>query len=119
MPGLSAGWSTAAMRILLVIGAALALTVTGCGTSSPGNGVASAGGTAAPSASASAAAASNDGRQFAQCMRDHGVNMPDPDPNGQIDKNAQVDRNSPAFRTAAEACKQFLPYGGDLSKMDP
>jgi hypothetical protein len=106
------------MRILLAISAVLALSLTGCGSDQPSGGVASAGGPPAASTSASSASASGDGRKLAQCMREHGVDMPDPDPNG-VPGNTKIDRDSPAFKQAIEACKQFMPYGGDLSKVDP
>jgi hypothetical protein len=109
------------MRILLAVGAVLALTITGCGSSTTGNGVASVGGGAASgSAPTSTSVSSEDtGRQFAQCMRDHGVDMPDPDPGSQFGNMANIDRNSPAFTKGMEACKSLLPGGGDLSKLDP
>jgi hypothetical protein len=53
-------------------------------------------------------------RQFAQCMREHGVDLPDPDPNaanlfgGGL---AGIDRTSPAFRAAFDACRDRLPAG--------
>jgi hypothetical protein len=108
--------------------AAIALSVIfmlgGCGEQSQGDGVASAGGatSAAPSAEAPAANLSDEdrGRRLAQCMRDNGVDVPDPDPSGGFGgamKN--IDRNSPVFQKAMDACRQWLPGGGDLSKLDP
>jgi hypothetical protein len=54
--------------------------------------------------------------RFAQCMRDHGVNMPDPQfsdgPGGGFliqQGEGTVDPDSPAFREAAEACQDELP----------
>jgi|SRR5579859_5099425 len=55
-------------------------------------------------------------RQFAQCMRDHGVDMPDPDPNGGgaiIQKNTTggqgVNPDDPNFKAALQACQDKLP----------
>jgi hypothetical protein len=109
------------MRILLAVGAVLALTITGCGSSPTGNGVASVGGGAVSGSAPTSAVMSleDSSRQFAQCMRDHGVDMPDPDPSGKPGNMADVDRNSPAFTKGMEACKSLLPGGGDLSKLDP
>jgi hypothetical protein len=57
-------------------------------------------------------------RQFTKCMRDHGVDIPDPDTNGgglKVQKgtgsggNAGVSPDDPAFKAAMEACKDKLP----------
>ena len=53
-------------------------------------------------------------RQFAQCMRDHGVDMPDPDPDsggfGMGEGGANFDRNDPTFKKAMEACQDKLTF---------
>jgi hypothetical protein len=53
-------------------------------------------------------------RQFAQCMRDNGVDMQDPDPNsggfGMGDGGAQFDQNDPTFKKAMEACQDKLTF---------
>ncbi len=51
--------------------------------------------------------------KFAQCMREHGVDMPDPDFSGggvgfKIIEGGALDPSSPTFRDAQEACKQFF-----------
>ena len=52
-------------------------------------------------------------REFAQCMRDNGVDLPDPDPDGGFGgAMAGIDRTSPAFQQAMEACQDKLPIGG-------
>ncbi|WP_433462698.1 hypothetical protein [Spirillospora sp. CA-128828] len=49
--------------------------------------------------------------KFAQCMREHGVNIPDPGPDGQITIPTQrVDRSK--AEKAREACKGSLPGAG-------
>jgi hypothetical protein len=106
------------MRILLALSAVLALV--GCGTDKPADGVASANGSSGSAATPSSAAAEGDMAEFAKCMRANGVDMPDPDPNGGLgDGGKNIDRTSPAFQKAMDACKQHLPGGGDLSKLDP
>lgn len=55
--------------------------------------------------------------KFAQCMRSHGVNVPDPQPgaNGSFGFRGQfrsIDRNSPAFQSAAKACQSLRPRFG-------
>lgn len=47
---------------------------------------------------------------FAQCMREHGVNVPDPDAEGGWALDKQL-LNSPAWRPAAQACADKLPAG--------
>jgi hypothetical protein len=49
-------------------------------------------------------------RKYAQCMRDHGVNMPDPDTNGAV-RITGVNPNDPAFKAAQEACRAYQPGG--------
>ncbi len=86
--------------------AVLALLLAACG---------SGGGTSGGSSTTTEAPAV----KFAQCMRDNGVDIPDPGPDAdKLGGLTGVDRNSPAFKPAMEACKQYLPGGGDLSKMD-
>lgn len=42
---------------------------------------------------------------FARCMRAHGVAVPDPDPNGEINlASRSIDKASPQFQTAAQSC---------------
>jgi hypothetical protein len=54
--------------------------------------------------------------KFAQCMRSHGVNVPDPTTNGNGFGFRQtfrsIDRNSPAFQSAAKACNSLRPRFG-------
>lgn len=57
--------------------------------------------------------------KFAQCMRSHGIDIPDPQAGagtgglGFRRAFGSVDRNSPAFRTALTACQSLRPrFGG-------
>jgi hypothetical protein len=55
--------------------------------------------------------------KFAQCMRSHGVNFPDPQFNsgggfGFRQQFRSIDRNSPAFQAAAKACQSLRPQFG-------
>jgi hypothetical protein len=53
---------------------------------------------------------------FSQCMREHGVDMPDPQFGGKgkvtmkIEKG-DIDPSSPAFEEAQEACRKTVPGG--------
>jgi len=58
--------------------------------------------------------------KFAQCMRSHGVNIPDPTTTGTGPEAGfgfarqfrSVDRNSPAFQAANKACASLRPQFG-------
>ncbi|MBN6034767.1 hypothetical protein [Amycolatopsis sp. 195334CR] len=98
-------------RLTLGAFAALTLLLTACGADDGGNQVASAGqpATGAP-ASAPAAADNGDmGVKFAQCMRENGVDMPDPEPGKGV--QLKVDKNTPkeVVDKAQEACREFSP----------
>lgn len=47
---------------------------------------------------------------YAQCMRDHGIDFPDPEfsGGGVIQNGGDFDPDDPAFQDADEACKHFL-----------
>jgi hypothetical protein len=121
-------------RTLLTVAAALVLTaplLAGCaGDKDGGDGVATAGG-AKPAASD---APQNDGdtsdqmRRFAQCMRDNGIDMPDPQTDGEgrvlfggpgAGEEGGTPPDREKFDAAQQACKQYLPNGGEPPKMDP
>jgi hypothetical protein len=113
------------MRKPWVAGVALALVLglSACGSDDGGGGVASAGGTAKASASASptASLSAEDAQlKFAQCMRENGVDLPDP---GSGDRSAlrlgkSTDRTK--LQGALKNCKQWLQAGGRLPDLkDP
>jgi hypothetical protein len=55
--------------------------------------------------------------RYARCMRTHGISMPDPGPQGQLNLGpvpgmvSQYGRYSPQFRAADTACRHLLPAG--------
>jgi hypothetical protein len=50
--------------------------------------------------------------KFAQCMRQHGVDVPDPQPGQGI--RLKMNKGSEAkFQAAQKACQQYAPGGGD------
>lgn len=61
--------------------------------------------------------------KFSECMREHGINMPDPEFGGsgkvtmKIEKGG-LDPNSPAFEEAQEECAESVP-GGPGSRTPP
>ncbi|BCB74657.1 hypothetical protein GCM10022251_74850 [Phytohabitans flavus] len=65
------------------------------------------------------------GLKFAQCMRDHGVDMPDPGTEGVVTGPGSGALPSPGASaptlttgddSAFEACRKFLPNGGEVRK---
>ena len=52
---------------------------------------------------------------YAECMREHGIDFPDPDFSGGGDVQLGgegVDRNDPDFQAADDACRHYLEEGG-------
>lgn len=108
------------LRILAVLPLALALTLTGCGSDDKGDGVASAGnGGQGGSKQGGGEQLSPDERgvKFAQCMREHGVDMEDPKPGGGIRIQANGDKS--AMDKAMEACRQYNPMANRSGAPDP
>jgi hypothetical protein len=60
---------------------------------------------------------------FARCMRDNGVDMPDPKPIGDgglaVAAGSAADANDPAFNAALEKCRSKLPNGGQPRPLTP
>ncbi|TWP50026.1 hypothetical protein FKR81_22640 [Lentzea tibetensis] len=57
--------------------------------------------------------------EFTKCMRDNGVDMPDPETDkGGVAMRVEED-NAEQMQKATEACKQFLPNGGEMRKPSP
>lgn len=95
---------------LSAVAVAVALLVSACGGGSPST---------TPSSSTGASSAASRFLSFAGCMRTRGVaSYPDPQVTSagnhvsvKIGPGA-ADPNSPAFRSANQACRHFLPNGG-------
>jgi hypothetical protein len=100
-------------RLLLTAVAVLLLAA--C-SSNTGPSVATAGGGATTTASPSLDKAEAN-RQFARCMREHGVELPDPGPDGNLQFGGDVDRGKVA--AAMPACQKLLPNGGTLNNLSP
>lgn len=108
---------------LTVLGGALLLALAGC---APGQdeGIASAGGTSSAEREAAQVSDEEQAREFAECMREHGIDLPDPRPdgNGGFDWGvgaAGIELDDPAFREALAACRDELPGGGREFLDDP
>lgn len=110
----------------LVIVAFAALLLAGCGETDSGDDIATASNNGAASPTASASAGSNDadqGRKFAQCMRDNGVpDFPDPGPDGNFGGDPQSMRgllDSDKAQDAFSKCRDQAPNGGERQEADP
>jgi hypothetical protein len=93
-------------RLLLL---AVPLLLAGCGAAPTTSGIASAGGAAAqPTASASAPADRGEAQlKFAQCMRENGVDMADPNGSGTIRIQSKKGEQGKTEK-AMEACRHLM-----------
>jgi len=118
---------TRAKLLLGVLTFAVALSSSACGSHDNGPQVATANGVRPSAPGPTASAAPTDRidqlRVFAQCMRDHGINIADPDPQAAFGGVAGmangVDANDPAVRAAFAACQPNLPNAGQPPKLSP
>jgi PBP/GOBP family len=110
-------------RLLTGLGLVLAIALSGCGGGDDSDGIASATGNGAKaSSSPSAEALTDEERQvkFAQCMRDQGIDMPDPEINeGRVAIRMPEGTDPKKVQAAMEKCKQYLPNGGEARKANP
>ncbi len=108
--------------ILLALALLVAMALAACGGASGDTGVASANsGTGQPSASpSSTTSAAEQVRKYAQCLRDHGIDVSDPD-TGAGGGGLKVESRDPAKMDAAQkACQKYAPgSGGANSRPDP
>lgn len=115
------------MRVrLLPVVPLLVLALAACGRGGAADdGIASAGkGTATPTASSSVSEADRQAAQvkFAQCMREHGVNMPDPGADGKMMLRQKKGDDPAKMKKAVDACQPLLKdvVGDKVSQpMDP
>jgi hypothetical protein len=85
---------------LFASAAMAALVAAGCGGSADGGGV--------------SASSEHEGfLQFAECMRDHGFDVPDPQPgsggNLHVAPDNDIGQTDPGFRATAETCQSQIP----------
>ncbi len=83
----------------------------GCGqTKQSGDGVASVGGSTTPAAISSeppAADSSDRALQFTKCLRAHGIDVPDPGPDGRPRLGGNVDQGK--LQAAMQDCRRYAP----------
>ena len=102
--------------LLLAVGAALALGA--CGSSDDNGGSGS-------NAKSQDDKAFEGALKYAKCMREHGIDMPDPtfDENGgaqiRIGRGSGIDPEDPKFQKAQEACRKEAPEGMFESEEGP
>lgn len=102
---------------LIAVPVLLVAVLGGCAAKQEGPEVASAGGNPAASAGAPAPQdAAAQSRKFARCMREQGVEMPDPGPDGMVGL-AIDEANQEKVTAASNKCREFLPNGGEPAKM--
>lgn len=96
----------------IIAGGALALgLLTGCGSDSGGGAKVVSLATGGPSAGATATQSTVEkNKAFAQCLRDNGLKVDDPDPTtGQIDRSSLKDVDQATMTKALEACRDKMP----------
>jgi hypothetical protein len=112
-----------------LVGAVVALTlaVAACGGGGKANGVASLSGANKPTATTTAGPKSKQEAQqaalaFARCMRQHGIDLPDPKFGENLIEQrlpTRAEQDSPKFKAAQQACQKYLPNGGQPTKPNP
>jgi hypothetical protein len=107
---------------------AITLAVAACGGGGKGGGVASLSGSgqATTTTTPSAADAKQAALNFARCMRQHGIDMPDPKVSGNGELGMSITGgpgamrpDDPKFKAAQQACQRYLPNGGRATKPNP
>lgn len=114
------------LRTGIALGLTLALGLTACGEQGGEEQVATAGGRPSATSTATGGGAKpgdfyEGSLRYAQCMREHGVDMPDPsnEEGGGISIMVPKGTDKAKVEAADKACKQYLPNGGVPEKLDP
>jgi hypothetical protein len=108
------------IRMGLVLGLLLALGAAGCGSADGDDDPVATAGGGRPTSSANGAQLSieESALKFAQCMREHGIDLPDPQ-DGRL-PNIPEGADPKKVDDAQQQCKQYLPTGGEERKnLDP
>lgn len=111
-----------------LLSAALLVGMSGCGSSSSAStGSSSSGGSASAAPGASSAGSRYQARlALAKCLRAHGLNVPDPSPNGGPAGGApgggggfRALRDQPNFSSAMQACAKYRGAASPLGNLTP
>ncbi|HZN71633.1 MAG TPA: hypothetical protein VFC00_08105 [Micromonosporaceae bacterium] len=101
---------------LLALAPLFLLGIAACKGAAADDGIATVGGPNGVAASQAALTDEEKLRQFAQCMRDNGVDMPDPQTDGggriRIDRGQLGDVDRDKAMAAMEKCRHLMPNGG-------
>ncbi len=98
-----------------VLAIPLLVTLAACGSSASSQ-VASLNTSASPSASTTADASTSQ-LAFAKCMRENGVDMPDPDPNGGFGAGQRnINPTDPKFQAGLKKCQSLMTSGGQMNR---
>ena len=104
-----------------VVGVAVILGA-GCGGDGGGDDVATLGGGDGGGAETTTTLPADEAMlKFVRCMREHGIDMPDPDENGSVISRVGeggFDPQSEEFRAANEACEEYAPSMDGVSEED-
>ncbi|GAA0378148.1 hypothetical protein Acor_44170 [Acrocarpospora corrugata] len=103
------------LRIAALV--AIPLFLAACGSQAPETGIASAAGATTSATAAPSPTSSGDALKFAQCMRENGVDMPDPEPGGNQVMIRQKKGQEAVTEKALKACEQYQPVI-DAKKVD-
>lgn len=101
--------------ILAVVVPALVFALAACGSDSGSDiPTAGGGGDGSPPSSSSSLSDTERALKFTQCMRDQGIDMPDPGPDGNVFGGGSADKEKLA--AATRACREYMPGGGELQQ---
>lgn len=103
------------MRRVLALGALLLAVVllAACSDDSGGDGIATAGGTGSDKSAEKELSDEERQAKFAECMRDNGIDMPDPEP-GEPSRMTVREGDRAKMEKAMDACRELLPNGGEF-----
>ncbi|QYC44414.1 hypothetical protein Nocox_34240 [Nonomuraea coxensis DSM 45129] len=99
---------------------AFALLLTGCAAADGGgSGVASVTGARTGAGATPSADPQDKGIKYAQCMREHGIDMPDPEPGKGVTMRIGPGTPKEKVEQAEQECKQWAPAGRAEGGGDP
>jgi hypothetical protein len=113
------------MRLRLAVAATALFALAACGSNggSGDNGVASLNGDKKDGQAQASDNKSDEDkmREFTKCMREHGVDMPDPDESGRVQGRATSadGADGDKMKKANDACMSLLPNGGKPKPLSP